>query len=229
MEFIELPIALDALSLIRNEANDFATDLTLEELALIWGPDSSVSTWAEVRSEWPDEPIGLYGRGQGSGTFDVFTQVVNDQVGAIRSDYRATDDLDELAQWIAEDDYGLGFMGVGNYLATDEDFRDSITNVAIDGVSPSLADVQEGRYEAFTRPLMLYVSVQALASDDVAEFVEYYLQEVAEVVPRVYFYALPEDAYALVQQRLADRVTGTMFDGAAVSEASVLELLESAN
>ena len=213
MEFIELPIALDALSLIRNEANDFATDLTLEELALIWGPDSSVSTWAEVRSEWPDEPIGLYGRGQGSGTFDVFTQVVNDQVGAIRSDYRATDDLDELAQWIAEDDYGLGFMGVGNYLAADEDFRDSITNVAIDGVSPSLADVQEGRYEAFTRPLMLYVSVQ----------------EVAEVVPRVYFYALPEDAYALVQQRLADRVTGTMFDGAAVSEASVLELLESAN
>lgn len=225
VEFIELPVALDALSVIRNEANAFATELTLAELRAIWEPGSTVTTWADVRPGWPDQPVGLYGRGEGSGTFEVFTHVVNGTAGEIRDDYRATDDLAELAGWIAEDEHGLGWMGVGNYLAADEEDRDRITNVAVDGVQPSLADVQAGRYDAFTRPLLVYVSVAALEDEAVAEFVEYYLDEVAAILPRVYFYALPVEAYPLVRQRLEQRITGTMYDGDPFSAATVLDVL----
>lgn len=225
VEFIELPIALDALSVIRNEANTFATDLTLDQLRAIWAPGSEVTRWSEVQDGWPDEPIGLYGRGEGSGTFEVFSEVVGGEPGAIRDDYATTDDLDELAVWIADDDHGLGFMGIGNYLAADEESRDRITNVAIDGVSPTLADVQAGRYATLTRPLFLYVAVDALEDEIITDFVEYYLDEVAGVLPRVYFYALPVEAYPLVRERFDERITGTLYDGVRDPEKSVLDLL----
>lgn len=225
VEFIELPIALDALTVVRNEANGFATDLTLDELRAVWAPESQVRTWADVRPEWPAEPIGLYGRGEGSGTFASFTHAVVGEAGTIRADYAATDDLDELARWIAEDPNGLGFMGVGNYLATDEDARDRITNVNVNGVGPGLAEVQAGRYAPLTRPLFVYVSLAALDDDDVTGLVEYYLANVVNVLPRVYFYALPGEAYPLVAQRFAERVTGTAFGGDPFAGVSVLDAL----
>lgn len=225
VEFIELPIALDALSVIRNEANTFATDLSLEELRAIWEPESEVTTWADLRDGWPDDQIGLYGRSEGSGTFEVFTRVVSGQAGAIRDDYRSTNSLNELAAWIAEDENGLGFMGVGNYLAADEESRERITNVDVEGASPSLADVQAGRYDLLTRPLFIYVSTEALEDETVADFVEYYLDEAAGILPRVFFYALPDEAYPLVQERFADRVTGTMYGDGVAEDTLVLDLL----
>lgn len=226
IEFVELPIALDALTVVRNEANTFATDLGIDELRAIWEPDSPVRTWADVRPEWPAEPIGLYGRGEGSGTFEYFTHAVVGEAGSIRADYETTDDLEALARWIADDVHGLGFMGVGNYLAADEEIRDRITNIDVDGVSPSLTEVQAGRYAPLTRPLFLYVSVAALADDDGVEaFVEHYLATVADVLPRVYFYALPAEAYPLVAERFTERVPGTAFGGDPFSGVSVLDAL----
>ncbi len=226
VEFIELPIALDALSVVRHVDNDFATDLTLAELRAIWEPGSTVTTWRDVRAEWPEEEVRLAGRPPGSGTFDYFTHHVTGEVGAIREDYRATNDLDELASWIAEEPYGLGFMGVGNYLAADEEARDVLTTVAVDGVEPSLADAQQGRYQPLTRPLFIYVSVEALAEDEeVARFVEHYLQSVEEVLPRVYFYGLPTEAYDLVAGRFAARTPGTLYGGDPYTEIDLLEAL----
>lgn len=226
VDFLELPIGLDALSVIRNEENTFATDISIEELRAIWEPGSAVTTWADVRSDWPDEPIGLYGRGEGSGTFEVFTRVVNGEVGQIRDDYRSTDDLEELAAWIADDEYGLGFMGVGNYLAADEENRDRITNTAVEGVSPSLESVQSGEYDLLTRPLFIYVAIDALEDETAAEFVEYYLAEVEQILPRVFFYGLPSEAYPLVQERLDTRISGTMYGNDPDAQSNVLELLE---
>lgn len=213
IDYVELPIGLDALTVIRNEDNDFATDITMDELAQIWGPDSGVETWSDVRGDWPDDPIGLYGRPEGSGTFDVFTYAVNGEAGSIRSDYETTDDLGELASWVADDDDGLAFMGVGNYLATDVEDRDRISNVDVDGVSPTLDNVQAGDYDHLTRPLFIYVSTEALDDDEVVEFVDYYVDNVAEVLPREYFYALPDELSERAQQIWEDRVTGSVFDG----------------
>ncbi|MCW4351781.1 PstS family phosphate ABC transporter substrate-binding protein [Hoyosella sp. YIM 151337] len=226
VEFIELPIALDALSVVRNEANSFAADMTLTELREVWSPGSAVTRWSDIRPDWPDEPINLYGRPDGSGTFDYFTHFVVGESGEIREDYRATDDMSELARWIAEDANALGFMGVGNYLAADEEFRDRISNVAVDGVAPSRSNAQDGSYVPLTRPLFIYVSATAAADESVVALVEYYLRSVQSMLPRVFFYGLPEEAYPLVQQRFTDRATGTMFDGDPFTDRPIMEVLQ---
>ncbi len=213
VEFVELPIGLDALTVVRHEKNDFATDLTSAELAAIFEPGSTVTTWSDVRSTWPDEEIALFGRGSGSGTFDFFTHTINGEAGAIRDDYRHTDDMAELATWIAEDENALGFMGVGNYLAADEEQRDLITNVAVDGVMPALAETQDGSY-LLARPLFIYVSTAAIEEDPrVGEFVDYYVEYAPDVLPRVRFYPFAEETYGAVQERWSDRTPGAMFGG----------------
>ncbi|MBB3037538.1 PstS family phosphate ABC transporter substrate-binding protein [Hoyosella altamirensis] len=226
VEYIELPIGLDALSLVRNEANDFAQDLTLDELKRIWSPDSGITRWSDIRPDWPAEAISLYGRPDGSGTFDYFTHFAVGEAGSIRSDYRATDDMAELARWIAEDENSLGFMGAGNYLAADEEYRDRIANVSVEGVAPSRSNAQDGTYQPFTRPLFIYVSASAAEDAAVADFVEYYLRTVRGMLPRVFFYALPADAYPLVQQRFDDRITGTMFGGDPFTARPIMETLQ---
>lgn len=225
VEFIELPVALDALSIVRHIDNDFAMDLTLDELSRIWEPDSTVTTWSDVRPEWPNEDIVLVGRSAGSGTFEYFTHHVTGEVGAIRDDYQATEDSTELVDAIAADPNALGFVGVGNYLAADESVRDVITTVAVDGVEPTLANAQNGSYSPFTRPLFLYVSVGALEeNEDVAKFVEHYLESVHDILPRVHFYRLPADAYENVAARFEARSTGSTFEGDPYKFASVEDL-----
>ncbi|CAN3126779.1 substrate-binding domain-containing protein [Mycobacterium sp. smrl_JER01] len=226
VEFVEVPVALDALSIVRNEDNTFARDLTLAELRSIWSPDSEVQTWQDIRTEWPDRAISRYGRPPGSGTFDYFTHFVVGQTGSITEDYRSTDDMAELSSWIASDPDALGFMGVGSYLAADVTHRDRMTNVAVDGVLPSLENSREGRYSPLTRPLFLYVSTAALDEDPrVGDFVSHYLENAAATVPRVYFYPLSAESYRLAQQRLEQRFTGTAFDGDPFSERSVIDAL----
>ena len=114
VNFVELPIALDAITLVKHRDNDWAQDLTLEQLHDIWAKDSDVTKWSDIDPSWPDEEIALYGRPEGSGTLGIFQQLVlgNDE---IRDDYQATDDIQELSGWVAEDVNALSFMGIGNY------------------------------------------------------------------------------------------------------------------
>lgn len=228
VEFLELPVATDALSLVRHIDNDFASDLTLDELQAIWEPGSTVSTWQDVRADWPDEQITLVGRPSGSGTFDYFTHFVNGEAGAVRDDYETTNDLDELSQWIADDPNALGFMGVGNYLAADESARNVMTTVAVDGVEPTLMNAQDGSYTPFTRPLFIYVSVAALEEEaGVEDYVEHYLDAVDDILPSVYFYRLPDEVGDLVADRFSSRTTGTVYEGDPYRETGLAELLRS--
>lgn len=226
VEFIELPIALDALSIVVNADNTAIDDLSMQELRLLWEPGSSISSWSDLRDTWPEEEIALHGRPEGSGTFSYFTTQVNGEEGAIRDDYEKTDDLDEMTSAIAEDSQALGFMGVGNYLASPEDHRNNMKTVDIEGVSPSLENAQDGSYEPLVRPLFIYVSIDSLDNnEEVSEFVEYYLENVASAVPRVYFYPLEEETYQAVQQRYDNRVTGTLLDGNPFHHADINTLL----
>ncbi|GAA1973428.1 PstS family phosphate ABC transporter substrate-binding protein [Isoptericola halotolerans] len=225
VEYVELPVALDALSVVRHVDADFVDGLTSAELQAIWSPGTSVRTWADVRPEWPDREISFYGRPPGSGTFDWFTHRVVGETGAVRSDLRGTDDMDQLAAWVAGDPDALAFMGVGSYLAADEGHRDQMTNIDVDGVAPTLENARSGDY-GLARPLFIYVSADALAEDEEVErFAEHYLDAVATVLPSTYFYPLPDEASERVEQRLQDRLTGSVYAGDPFRPDSIVTLL----
>ena len=206
VDFIELPIALDAITLVKHRDNDWAQDLSIQQLHDIWAKDSAVTKWSDIDPSWPDEEITLYGRPDGSGTLGVFEQLVlgGDE---IRDDYQATDDIQELSKWVSEDVNGLSFMGIGNYLATEDPTRNRIDNVLVDGVAPSVDEAKSGNYP-LSRPLFLYVNEDSTKREDVNEFVTTYLDKVEAVLPRVYFYQLQEDEYDKAKKRYEDRETG---------------------
>jgi len=206
VDFIELPIALDAITLVKHRDNDWAEDLSIQQLHDIWAKDSAVTKWSDIDPSWPDEEITLYGRPDGSGTLGVFEELV---LGGddIREDYQATDDIQELSKWVSEDVNGLSFMGIGNYLATEDPTRNRIDNVLVDGVAPTAEETKNGNYP-LSRPLFIYVNEDSTKRDDVNEFVTTYLDKVEAVLPRVYFYQLPEEEYDNSKQRYEDRQTG---------------------
>ena len=206
VEFIELPIGLDAITIVKHRDNDFAADLTIEQLHDIWAKDSPVSKWSDIDPSWPEEEIKLYGRPDGSGTLDVFKDLVlgGDE---IRDDYEATDDVEELSKWVAEDPNALSFMGIGNYLATEDTYQTFIDNVNVDGVAPSAEEAKSGNYP-LSRPLFIYVNKASTEREDVDKFVTTYIEHSEAVMPRVFFYQLPEEDYDNAQKRYADRTTG---------------------
>ena len=206
VDFIELPIALDAITLVKHRDNDWAQDLSIQQLHDIWAKDSAVTKWSDIDPSWPDEEITLYGRPDGSGTLGVFEQLVlgGDE---IRDDYQSTDDIQELSKWVSEDVNGLSFMGIGNYLATEDPTRNRIDNVLVDGVAPSVDETKSGNYP-LARPLFIYVNEDSTKREDVNEFVTTYLDKVEAVLPRVYFYQLQEDEYDKAKKRYEDRETG---------------------
>ena len=206
VNFIELPIALDAITLVKHRDNDWAQDLSIQQLHDIWAKDSSVTKWSDIDPSWPDEEITLYGRPDGSGTLGVFEQLVlgGDE---IRDDYQSTDDIQELSKWVSEDVNGLSFMGIGNYLATEDPTRNRIDNVLVDGVAPTAEETKNGNFP-LARPLFIYVNEDSTKREDVNEFVTTYLDKVEAVLPRVYFYQLQEDEYDKAKRRYEDRETG---------------------
>ena len=166
-----------------------------------------MTKWSDIDPSWPDEEITLYGRPAGSGTLGVFETLVLDG-DEIRDDYKSTDDIQELSAWVAEDVNALSFMGIGNYLATEDPTRNRIDNVLVDGVAPTAEEAKSGNYP-LARPLFIYVNKKSAEREDVDQFVTTYLDKVEAVLPRVFFYQLPEDEYANAQKRYEDRTTGS--------------------
>ena len=206
VEYVELPIALDAITLVKHRDNTWAKDLTMQQLHDIWAVNSPVSKWSDLDPSWPDEEITLYGRPEGSGTLGVFQALVLGD-DSIRTDYQATDDIQELSGWVADDVNALSFMGIGNYLATEDPTRSRIDNVLVDGIAPSAEETKNGSYP-LSRPLFIYVNEASTEREDVDQFVTTYLDKVEAVLPRVYFYQLAEEEYDNSKQRYEARTTG---------------------
>lgn len=196
IEFTELPVAWDGLSVIANPANDFLQCLTVAELGRIWEPGSSVTTWRDVRSEWPAEEIDLYGPGTDSGTFDYFTETVNGESGASRPDYQASEDDNILVQGVAGEQYALGYLGYAYFTEN----MDKLKLVAVDGgtgcVSPSDATIADGSYAPLSRPLFIYVKHASLDRPEVRTYVEFLVENAQEVVPATGYHALSAEEYA---------------------------------
>ncbi len=210
IEFVELPVALDGLSVVVNPQNDFASDISLEELNALWEPEAKgqISQWSQVRSEWPEEPITLYGPGTQSGTFDFFTEFVNGEEGASRSDYQASEDDSVLVQGVSGDPNALGYFGFSYY----EQNQDSLKLLAVDGVEPNPETIASGEYP-LSRPLFIYVSTRALEENPALEpFVNFYLENLNQAVQQAQYVELPESAVEQARTQFEERTTGTIYN-----------------
>lgn len=199
---IELPIAYDGLSVVVNKQNTWAASMTVAELKKIWEPNSTVKKWSDVRPEWPNEPIKLYGPGTASGTFEYFTEEIVGKAKSSRSDYTASEDDNILVKGVAGDKYALGYFGYVYYLHN----KDKMNLVAVgDGaaaVSPSEKTIKDGSYKPLARPIFIYVSKKALARPEVKEFVSFYLNNAVKLVPQVGYVPYAESHYTELLKKL---------------------------
>ncbi|MBI4296345.1 MAG: PstS family phosphate ABC transporter substrate-binding protein [Chloroflexi bacterium] len=195
IQWLELPVAFDGLSVMVNPQNSWATSMTTAELKKLWEPGSTVKRWNQIRPEWPDRPINLYGPGTDSGTFDYFTEAIVGKEDASRPDYTASEDDNVLVQGIAGDPNALGYFGYAYYVEN----KDKLKLVAIDGgrgpVLPSEETIRKGTYTPLSRLIFIYINRAALARPEVKEFVRFYMTEGPALVAEVGYIPLPAQTY----------------------------------
>ena len=218
IEFVEIPVAFDGLAVVTSKDNDFAQCLTTEQLNYIWNADAegTVNSWADIEgADFPDVPFALFAPGVDSGTFDYFNEAILDE-DDIRADFTPSEDDNVIVTGVAGSEGGLGFFGLAFY----EENKDILNVVGIDGgdgcVIPSTATVEDGTYAPLARPLFIYVNVaSAEEKPQVAAFVDYYLENAADLSSSVGYIGLPADAYSSITEYWESRGTGSNFQDVA--------------
>lgn len=196
--YLGLEVAYDGLAVVVNPGNTWVDSFTVEELKKIWEPaaQGKIMKWNQIRPEWPNEEIHLFGPGTASGTFDYFTEAINGKSGSSRGDYTASEDDHVLVQGIEGDKYALGFFGLAYY----EESKDKLTLIGVNNgkevVKPTLETVSNGTYSPLSRPLLIYVNSTSIKQPEVVEFINFYLDKAAELSEDVGYIKLPADLYA---------------------------------
>jgi phosphate transport system substrate-binding protein len=224
VEFIEIPIAYDGISVVVNKQNDWASNVTSEELKTMWEPaaEGRITRWSQVRPEWPDRELNLYGPGTESGTYEFFNEViVQNEEEVNRSDYEASEDDNVLVQGVAGDENALGFFGYSYYVNN----QDSLKVLAVDGVEPTTETIRSGEY-LLSRPLFIYVSTDALKNNKAVEpFVDFYLapENLDRIVEAARYVTLPSRLEQEARAQYEDRTTGTVFNAEGEPKGGDLE------
>jgi len=221
IEYIELPVAYDGLSVVVSPKNTWAQCLTVAELKKIWEPDAQgkITNWKQVRDSFPDKPLKLYGPGTDSGTFDYFTQAINGKEKASRGDYQASEDDNILVQGVSGDDGSLGYFGYAYYVEN----TGKLKLVAIDNnngkcVLPSPETIKSGEYQPLSRPIFIYVRKEAAERPEVQAFVKFYLSKsFTPIIPtkEVGYIPLTDELYAAITKRFEAKPLGTLFPNGA--------------
>ncbi len=206
VEYINLEVAYDGLAVVVNPENTWVNDITIDELKRIWEPAAQnvITKWNQIRSEWPDEEIHLFGPGVASGTYDYFTEAVVGESGSSRGDFTASEDDHVLVQGVATDKDALGFFGLAYF----EENKDKLKLVAVDGgngpVIPTMETVSKGTYAPLSRPLFIYVNNAAVKRTEVTEFVKFYMENAANLSKDAGYIPLPDSIYARETKKFAD-------------------------
>jgi phosphate transport system substrate-binding protein len=228
IEYFELPIAYDALTVIINPKNDWVKGLNVPDLKKMWEPSAQgkVTNWNQVRSEWPNAPLKLFGPGADSGTFDYFTEAIVGKAKSSRGDFTASEDDNVLVQGIANDRNALGYFGFSYYVEN----QNKLKAVPIDGgkgpVTPSAKTVEDGTYQPLSRPIFIYVSKKSMDKPEVREFVEFYLKNAPTLVKQVKYVPLPQSIYTTGAEHLKKGKIGTMFGGEAEVGVKIEDLMK---
>jgi phosphate transport system substrate-binding protein len=228
IEYFELPVAFDAITVVINPKNAFVKQLTVADLKKMWEPagQGKVTRWNQVNPQWPDQPMKLFGPGADSGTFDYFTEAVVGKSKSSRGDFTASEDDNVLVQGVARDINGLGYFGYAYYVENKDKLKAvPIVNEKGQAVAPSMEAVLKGTYSPLARPIFIYVSARSLAKPEVKEFVEYYMKNVAALAREVKYVPLPDSAYRMALEHVQKGKKGTVFGGAAEVGVTIDELL----
>lgn len=211
LDYIELPVAFDGLTIVVNPKNTWCTSLTVEQVKKIYSASGSAKTWKDVDPSWPATQIKVYSPGTDSGTFDYFKEVVVGKDGAIRSDMSVSEDDNVLVRGVTGDEGAIGFFGCAYYFEN----KDKVRAVAIDGgkgaVMPTVESIEDGSYAPFSRPLFIYVSKASAAKPEVKAFVDFYLKNVGRLAGEVGYVKLPDAIYAKVGANWTTNRIGSQF------------------
>jgi phosphate transport system substrate-binding protein len=232
IEYIELPVAYDGLAVVVNPKNTWVTSMTVADLKKMWEPGAQgkITRWNQIRPEWPDREIHLFGAGVDSGTFDYFSEVINGKTGASRGDYTSSEDDNVIVQGVSGDENAVGYFGFAYY----EQNKDKLKLVAIDDgddsngkgpIAPSPETVKAGTYRPLSRPIFIYPKLKSLERPEVSGFVEFYVNKGAPLIREVGYIPLSDREYELVRARLKEKKTGSMYSGEAHSQLTLEQLL----
>jgi phosphate transport system substrate-binding protein len=230
IEYYELPVAFDALTVVINPKNTWLKQATVAELKKMWEPASQgkVMRWNQVNPAWPDAPIKLFGAGSDSGTFDYFTEAIVGKSKSSRGDFTASEDDNVLVQGVAGDVNAIGYFGYA-YYAENQNKLKALPIVEKEGkpaVSPSEATVLSGTYQPLARPIFIYVNVKSIGKPEVKRFVESYMKDGAKMAKEVRYVPLPADAYKAGLEHIAKGKKGTVFGGKNEVGITIAELLK---
>jgi phosphate transport system substrate-binding protein len=229
IQYIELPVAFDALTVVINKSNTWVDYLTVAEMKTMWEPaaQGKITNWNQIRASFPNLPLKLAGAGSDSGTFDYFTEAIVGKAKSSRGDYMATEDDNVTVQFVQRDKGALGYFGLAYY----EENKGKLKAVPVKlddkspAVMPSLETTNKGTYQPLSRPLFIYVNTKAADKPEVREFIEYYLKNGAKLSKEVGYVDLPAKAYPMALENFNKRKIGTAFGGIAEVGVSVEELL----
>lgn len=234
VEYIEMPIAIDALAVIVNPANEFASCMTVDELKTIYEPEAQgeISRWNQVNSEWPDEEMAIFGAGVDSGTYDYFTFAIVGEEHSSRGDYTATEDDNVTIQGVSGDENGIGFLGLA-YVTENEGAVKAVAIEQEDGecIAPSVETAGDSTYQPLTRPIFWYInSGYADEKEHVQDFVHFAFDPATQeaLVGEVGYVPLPEQAAISAQEKFNNRVTGSAFDGGSEIGVTIESLVSAA-
>lgn len=197
IDYQQLSVAYDGMAVLIHPENDWVDHITVEELKKIWQPSAQgeIMKWSQIRPEWPDEEIHLFGPGVASGTYDYFTEAVVGESGSSRGDFTASEDDNVLVQGISTDKYSLGFFGYAYY----EENQGKLKLVPVDNgngpILPSVETVKDGSYAPLSRPIFIYVAKSSAERPEVSTFVKFYLESAPALVKDVGYIALPDEEY----------------------------------
>lgn len=215
VQYVEMPVAFDALTVVVNPKNNWSNIITVAELKKMWEPaaQAKVTRWNQINPAWPDEPIKLYGAGADSGTFDYFTEAIVGKAKSSRGDFTASEDDNVLVQGVASDKNGLGFFGFAYYVENQKKLKAVAIDAGKGSVIPSAKTVEDGTYQPLSRPIFIYVNVKSAEKPEVREFVEFYMKNAVALVKEVKFFSLPAQAYTTNLEHLNKKKVGTVFGG----------------
>ena len=228
VEFVELPVAFDALTVVINPKNTWLKQATVAELKKMWEPaaQGKVMRWNQVNPTWPDQPMKLFGAGSDSGTFDYFTEAIVGKSKSSRGDFTASEDDNVLVQGVAGDVNAIGYFGYAYYAENTGKLK-ALPIVEKEGkpaVSPSPETVISGTYQPLARPIFIYVNAKSLAKPEVKKFVDFYMAQGAKMAAEVKYVPLPASVYASNVKHLTEVRKGSVFGGKNEVGISIEEL-----